>query len=117
MKLCAFLEENKQALSTNPDFKYDDTPYNRMALFRIPSFDYLTMILKHPPFNYSSIVNVCNITGPVFGIELMNDPDFDPTSIHETFENYNYKIAYKNKVLIIRLKEFFSIEGDELREI
>ena len=110
--LLNFMTENQQTLSVISDFKYDNIPYNRKALFRIPSFDFLTMVLKEPPSEYSSIINICNSTGPVFVIDQLKNPEFDSKSVQETIEDKTYKIGCHNMSLLYKHGEKSFVEGD-----
>ena len=87
------MQSHSEVLKSIPDFKYEDIPYNRISLFRIPSFDFLTLIYGRGPQRYSEFVNILNSTGPVFSIDLLDKLDFEENPINEYFRDHSYTIG------------------------
>ena len=88
-----FMMDHSDILKSIPEFKYEDIPYNRKALFRIPSSDYLTLIFKTIPKMYDKFIKVLNSCEPVYSIKLLNHPDFKEKQFNEFFTSSTYVIG------------------------
>lgn len=66
MKKLEFMQTYRDELMAIQIFKYDDTRYNEIALFKLPSFDYLRLFFNMKPKGYSEYKRILDFTGPIF---------------------------------------------------